>query len=293
MECVQVPLFHFMPTLEQATEARLREIADLAQSGVTEMTGKGRRDSSGAFVGRFGGLKPSYPELQRIPDTPKQIALAIRRGQGRRYERVYKVVSDAMVGAGYVPYRKRSPGRPAVPPHEGKAYCQHCRELHTRGAHRFHGPGAFQRTHLFSFGSNPVTLKVAKERFADLMKISRSDRGLTEKERAELRQVSQVIRYDKRAGRNPMPRKDAARTARTLRKRLGTREARAIHSIAKRRGSIARRNPAPVRMGKLVQIWYERDHGKTPGLYKHEFKVRPAIYFDKATNTITIRGGRK
>lgn len=287
-----MPLFHFMPTLEQATEARLREIADIAQSGATEMTGKGRRDSSGAFVGRFGGLKPLYPELQRIRDTPKQIAEAIRRGQGRRYERVYRVVSDAMAGAGYVPHRKRSPGRPTIPPHEGKSYCLHCRETHTRGQHRFHGPGAYHHTHLFSFGGNPVNVKAAKAMFAHLMQVARA-RGLSATEREQLKRASQVIRYDKRAGRNPgSTRKEAAKTARTLRKRIGVRAAGVIHRIAKSRGYIAKKNPGVVRMGKLVEIRYERDHGKSPGLYKHEFKVRPTIYFDRATNTITIRGGR-
>lgn len=45
-----------------------------------------------------------------------------------------------------------------------------------------------------------------------------------------------------------------------------------------------------IRMGKLVEIRYYRDHGRAKGFYKHPFKVRPDIFFNPRTNTITIKG---
>lgn len=72
-------------TLEQATRAYMLQFADVAESGATEMTGKGRRDAGreGEFIGRFGGVKKSYPALDRLKAGPKAIAAAIREGKGR------------------------------------------------------------------------------------------------------------------------------------------------------------------------------------------------------------------
>jgi hypothetical protein len=187
-----------MPTLEQATAYRLQQIADVAESGATLMIGKARREyEGGAFTGRFGGMRTSFPELWRIGDSPKAIAAAIRRGKGKVYDRVHRVVQDAM-SRDFEPARKRSPGPATVPPHQGRQYCKHCRIFHTKGQHRFHGKDAFLKTHLFPFG-NPMTLQEAKRIFAELMQVSRR-RALTVPERELLRQASQQIRYEKRRG---------------------------------------------------------------------------------------------
>lgn len=47
-----------------------------------------------------------------------------------------------------------------------------------------------------------------------------------------------------------------------------------------------------IRMGKLVELRYQRDHGRQPGFYKHTFKVRPVIYYRSSDNSIWIKGGR-
>jgi hypothetical protein len=270
-----------MPALEQETSERLALIRDLAESGITELTGKGRREygTEGAFVGRYGGLKPSFPELLKIKDSPKQIAAAIRRGSGPAYERVYDVVSKQAEREGYMPARRRSPGRPTVAPHEGRIYCKRCQDFHTKGQHRFHGPGSFHRTHLFSFGGNVKmrgnyttsgdpssrsridTVSHARQEFARLMKEART-RSLTDYERRELRRAAQLIRYSTR------------RTA------SGNKPRRRI-SRARASGLI--------RMGRLVELRYQRDHGTKPGMYKHPFTRRPTIYYRPSDDTIIIR----
>lgn len=152
-------------TLEEATAHRLAEFADLAESGITEMTGKIRRDYTpedpwekpGEVVGRFGGIKPAYPELMRISAGPKVIAAAIRRGKGKTFETVRGLMEHQLTKLGFEPRRKRSPGRPTVAPHKKlRPYCEHCGNMHSTNQHRFHGEGAFHRTHLFSFGNPPA-----------------------------------------------------------------------------------------------------------------------------------------
>lgn len=67
----------------------------------------------------------------------------------------------------------------------------------------------------------------------------------------------------------------------------------------RRRRSTARgpaRRPRPkqngrvIRMGKLVELRYERDHGSKPGFYKHEFRSKPVIFYYPASNKIVIEG---
>ena len=55
-----------------------------------------------------------------------------------------------------------------------------------------------------------------------------------------------------------------------------------------------RANPeggARIRMGKLVELRYQRDRGSKPGFYKHTFKARPTIYYRRFDNSIFIAGG--
>jgi hypothetical protein len=126
---------------------RLSEIRDLVHMGLAQEEG-------GEAIGkRFRGLKPSYPELEQIKDSPSAIASAIDRGEGPTFERVRDTVYRAMVRAGY-PEPRKSGGRATVEPHPGRVICRHCGVMHTKGQHRFHGPGSFQKTHLFAFGDS-------------------------------------------------------------------------------------------------------------------------------------------
>lgn len=54
----------------------------------------------------------------------------------------------------------------------------------------------------------------------------------------------------------------------------------------------ARKNPGRVRMGKLIELRYDRDHGSKPGFYKHVFRTKPTIYYYPDSDKIVIQGGR-
>lgn len=52
-----------------------------------------------------------------------------------------------------------------------------------------------------------------------------------------------------------------------------------------------RRNPGGLmRMGRTIELRYERDFGRLPGFYKHEFESRPVVFFDPRRNWIIIKG---
>ena len=144
------------PSLSQATDARLSQIHALFTSGVSESTGRlryagGYGPGSRDVVGRIGGVKPSIPELRHESASPQAIAAAIERGHGVVYDRVRDSVARDL-SRYYSEPKKRSRGRLTVAPHKAlRPYCHHCRTQHAKGEHRFHGEGAFHRTHLFSF----------------------------------------------------------------------------------------------------------------------------------------------
>jgi hypothetical protein len=118
--------------LEQATDYRLQQFADLVHSGVTEMTGKSRRAGGwgeGEFVGRFGGLKPMFREFETLKESPSAIARAIDKGTGKTYDRIRATVEYELAKEGLKPARPRRRGKLTVSPHEGRVYCRHCREF--------------------------------------------------------------------------------------------------------------------------------------------------------------------
>lgn len=140
------------PRLEQAIDARLQELRDVARSGVTERTGKaGYIHSTGERQRRIGGMRSSFPELSRLPDrdTPAKIAQAMERGKGVVYRRIRAAVGRELEP--YIREAKTHRERPSVMPHPGNKKCSKCGKMHGKGEHRFHGAGAFHRTHAFAF----------------------------------------------------------------------------------------------------------------------------------------------
>jgi hypothetical protein len=155
---------HVKPSLDQATEARLSEIRDVLRSGAGELAGKSMRemgetpDDSGKIIKRFRGFSHAYPELVKYSYPRQTLLRALDTKKGKVYELIYRASRDVMEYEGFVPRKKRSPGKSTVEPHAGRSRCTHCGVMHTKGQHRFHGADAFHRTHAFAFGdtmSNP------------------------------------------------------------------------------------------------------------------------------------------
>ena len=138
-----------MTRAEQTIHARMMEIREVVRSGATEMVGKTYRGASGKIEGRYrGGMSKAFPELERAGLTPGEAAKAIEsKRKGKRFKRLYKAIADEYG----LSTRKRGRGRLVVPRHRGNRRCKHCRQLHSTSEHRFHGPGSFNQTHLFSF----------------------------------------------------------------------------------------------------------------------------------------------
>lgn len=232
-----------------------------AESGVSEMTGRLRyHEGTRTVAGRFGGVKKAFPELASVPQSPKVIAAAIRRGKGKVYRRVHEAVERGMERAGYSEPR-RSIGRRSIDPHAGKRYCTHCRELHTKGQHRFHGEGSFHATHLFSFGKNPM-LPINKA--LSLVRTIDSNAWIAPR---STRMVWQVHFYDQSG------------------------KPRVIHSLRQARALVPLReiskNPPAIRIyGKVLRIEAQKTGKhlcdsackKANHCYYHVFRVKPSMY---------------
>lgn len=110
-----------------------------------------------------------------------------------------------------------------------------------------------------------MTISEARQIFSHLMTTART-RRLTTTEKTQLSFARQKLRTDRKGARR--------------------------NSVAKRRKAITtHQNPGGmIRMGKLVEIRYYRDHGTARGFYKHPFKVRPTIYYRASDNSIFIKG---
>lgn len=250
------------------------------------MTGKGRREggmSEGEFIGRFGGMKPAFPELAHVKETPKQIGEAIDRGKGPAYQRVYEAVRDHMQRLGYRSRGTWHRSKPTVAPHEGRSFCVRCREYHTKGQHRFHGPGAFHKTHLFSF--NPMSVSQARTVFANLMRRARTQE-LTAYQKKELSVARQILRYQRRPAMNPkkLTRKKA-RQMLHLREYSSKKQQRFLGARA---SGYPRRNPGGKAKiyGQLLEMRMKRTGPhrcdakcKAAGhRYKHRFTSKPTVY---------------
>jgi hypothetical protein len=268
-----------MPTLEQAIERRLSEIHDVARSGVTELTGKGRREGGigeGEFIGRFGGLKPAFPELLHVKDSPKQIAEAIERGKGPGYTRVYEAVRAYMQKLGYRSRGTLHRGKPTIGPHAGNTYCAHCRTFHTKGQHRFHGPGAFHKTHLFSF--NPMSVSQARTVFANLMRAARMG-SLTAYQKKELTVARQVLRSQRRPAMNP--KKLTRKKARTMLHRHEYTSRKQQRFLGARASGYPRKNYGQLLEMRMKRTGPHRCDAKCAAAghrYKHVFKSKPTVY---------------
>lgn len=295
---------------EQETAARLDSIRDIAESGVTELTGKTKRVEVYAGpdeLSRFGsGFREMFPELRRLPenDRPKAIAAAIRRGKGKVFDRVRAAVRYGLHDAGMKETRRRSE-KPTIAAHERiTAKCHTCGVPHGRGAHRFHGAGAFHQTHLFSFNpGGAMNTAAARKVFGELMKRAQA-RQLTWAERAHLVAARKAITA-------AAPRRNAPKKARGTRTASAGRRLRSQarqpaggrpNPVSRRKRPAASRpararrargvleNPRLVRMGELRQLWYKRDHGAHRGLYKHEFSQKHrSVYYDAEADTILIK----
>lgn len=147
-----------MTRAEQTIYSRMMEIREVVRSGATEMVGKTYRGASGKIEGHFkGGMSEAFPELARAGLTPGEAAKVIEsRARGIRFKRLYRAIADEY----HLSTRKRSRGPLVIHRHPGNRRCKHCRELHSKPEHRFHGPGSFHSTHAFSF--NPMRKKFRK-----------------------------------------------------------------------------------------------------------------------------------
>lgn len=178
-----------MSNLTDAVGARLHEIVSAGDSSDWEIVGRsvGERDQvTGRIEERArrirGGWFDLFPELS---DGPKASSSAIRKGKGKIYRRIVGQVTDYM--RQFVP-RERKKKPPSVPGHGSLTQkCKLCHVPHSKKQHRFHGRGAFHKTHLWGFRMNkarknpaasmPLVYGQVKQVFAKKTQPHRCDAG--------------------------------------------------------------------------------------------------------------------
>lgn len=103
--------------------------------------------------------------------------------------------------------KKRREERPTVSAHPALTKkCKRCGVPHGKGAHRFHGRGAWLRTHLFPFKINPgvsMTIEKARQYVTFYTGLIRHGMQLARQEKEILIQARQLMRRARRPGINP------------------------------------------------------------------------------------------
>lgn len=238
----------------QAAQSVLRDVAAQIRSFDTHHTGKVLRDVHGDAVGRGRGIMPGltrdYPSLSVWEGKPSKLAAAIEAGKGQKYVQVLDgVLHDIESQPSLVRFARSAPlaelrKLPAIayPPHRGSAKCLSCGHTHGRGSHRFHGRGAFDRTH-------GITRRRAErpdlgEEVPDW--VTNPRRG------GVLVGILREIRYKRTVGKHPGFYKHAFKTGAKL-YRFGS----SLISVPVRRPeSGAKISGRPVRIGFLEEIRY-------------------------------------
>ncbi len=138
------------PTLREATDERLMQMADVFRSGHGEHTGKLRYHAGTREVaGRIGGMKAGFPELRHVEESPQRIAAAIQRKKGKTYKQIRWAVRRVLSRDYDDPPKRLGPM--VIPPHEptrqvtGRLYCASCSGFHAKGQHASHGKGSHMR----------------------------------------------------------------------------------------------------------------------------------------------------
>lgn len=294
-----------MTRLDQAAKHRLLELADVVRSGATESVGKGLRSETGEVVRRGrGGVGILYPELIRAGVAPGVAAKAIARGKGIIYRRLHAAARWEL--AAYIPEAKRYEQKPVIPPHRKLTRkCKRCKIWHGKGEHRFHGPGAFQQTHLFAF--NPpmkyvnfkyVITRVIQGRssywsFNGWQSDSRFAEKFVSGDEAQ-RWIEKNVLYNafpERMGRltrqqNPVPRRRKVKRRSMAPRRMSDLSKKERLEYERYRRSANPRRGAVMIYGQVEKVFAKKSQKhkcdaackKTGHRYWHAFKVKPRMY---------------
>lgn len=187
--------------------------------------------------------------------------------------------------------KRRKPERPTIPPHPSLSKkCQKCGVLHGKNAHRFHGKGAWLRTHLFPYKLNPrgsMTIAQAKQYVTYYTGLIRHGMQLVKEERELLIRARQLVRMARRPRVNPRGkprRKTRAEIERRFRRMYADWKKRGVRKKNPKR----RRNPGgkPVIYHRLLRIEARKGPGhrcdagckKANHSYFHDFNAGAVVY---------------